>query len=69
MWSNFKRKINDMNQTEKQDFLKQLHDELIYARTRRFQTQNSMRCRTLRKQIAYLKTIMGVKGFSYMPRE
>ena len=68
-WNEFRSKIKEMNQEEKENMLKQLHDDLIFAKTRRYHESDTMRCRMLRKRIAYLKTVMGVKGFSYTPRE
>jgi ribosomal protein L29 len=67
-WNTFKASINEMSDSEKRDLLKQLHADLMYSYTRRFQDQNMMKCKLLRKQIAYIKTALNEKGFSYNPR-
>ena len=67
-WNIFKANVNSMNDAEKRTFLKQLQAELMYSYTRRFQDPNPMQCKLLRKQIAYIKTALNVKGFSYRPR-
>ena len=68
-WNTFRSKIKEMKQSEREAFLKELRADLIYYKTRRFQEPNTMRINQLKKQIACLKTIMGVKGFHYNPRE
>jgi len=68
-WNKFKANVNAMSDEEKREEIKKLHAELMYSYTRRFQDTNPMKCRMLRKQIAYLKSSLNVKGFSYNPRE
>ncbi len=67
-WSEFKNKVNSMDTSEKQDFLKQLQLERMEAYAQRFHNPNVARIRTLRKKIAYMKTILHMKGYSYVPR-
>ena len=68
IWNNFKTKIRNMNKEEQEKLLKELQADLMYSKTRRFQEINSMRIKMLKRKIACLKTIMGVKGFGYNPR-
>ena len=55
-WNTFRTEIRNMNKDEKEDYLKQLNADLMYAKTRRFQNPNSMNVRMLKKKIACLKT-------------
>ena len=67
-WSEFKNKVSEMNTEEKREFLHQLQLEKMEAYTRRFQDPNVALVRTLRKKIAYMKTILNMKGYHYHPR-
>jgi ribosomal protein L29 len=69
-WSKFKSKIKDLKREEKEALLKELHEVLIaeYTKAHRGGNVKTMNIRLLRKQIAYLKTIMNQKGFNYNPR-
>jgi len=67
-WNEFKSKVKEMNTEEKKEFLKELQLEHMEAYTRKFQSPDVAKMRTLRKKIAYMKTIMNMKGFHYKPR-
>jgi len=67
-WNEFKSKVKEMNTEEKKEFLKELQLEYMEAYTRKFQSPDVAKMRTLRKKIAYMKTIMNMKGFHYKPR-
>lgn len=67
-WNKFKNKVSEMTDKEKREFLKELHNQLMYAYTKRFETDNTMKCRNLRKKIAYVKTMLNMKGYHYNPR-
>ena len=67
-WNKFKAEVSEMDDEAKRELLKQLQADLMYSYNRRFQDSNTMKCKLLRKQIAYVKTALNVKGFSYNPR-
>jgi ribosomal protein L29 len=69
-WNTFKSKIKDMTKEQKEDFLKELHNTYIieYTKAHRGGNVKTVNLRLIRKQIAYLKTILNYKGFSYNPR-
>ena len=67
-WSEFKNRVAGMDTSEKKEFLHQLQLEKMEAYARRFQNPNVAQVRTLRKKIAYMKTILNMKGYSYVPR-
>lgn len=69
-WNTFKAKIKDMTKEQKYDLLEELHETLIAERTRASRGGNvkTVNLRLLRKQIAYLKTILHYEGFNYNPR-
>jgi ribosomal protein L29 len=69
-WNTFKSKIKDMTKEQKEDFLKELHNTYIieYTKAHRGGNVKTVNLRLIRKQIAYLKTILHYEGFSYNPR-
>jgi len=67
-WNVFKDKVKDMDVKEKKEFLKELQLEHMEAYARKFQSPDVARIRMLRKKIAYMKTILHMKGFHYRPR-
>ena len=69
-WNTFRAKVKDMNDKEKREFISELHLELMKERVdiKKAPTGVSNHIRLYRKQIAYLKTMLNVKGFHYKPR-
>lgn len=69
-WSKFKSKIKELKREQKEELLKELHETLIseYTKAHRGGNVKTMNIRLLRKQIAYLKTILHYEGFNYNPR-
>lgn len=67
-WNEFKSKVSEMNAEEKKDFLRELQLEHMEAYARKFQSPDVAKIRMLRKKIAYMKTILHMKGYSYKPR-
>jgi len=67
-WNVFKDKVKDMDVKEKKEFLKELQLEHMEAYARKFQSPDVARIRMLRKKIAYMKTILNMKGYHYHPR-
>lgn len=59
-----------MTKEQKEDFLKELHNTYIieYIKAHRGGNVKTVNLRLIRKQIAYLKTILHYEGFSYNPR-
>lgn len=68
-WNVFKDEVNAMTEQEKKDLLTDLRTELIVAKQRRFENDNSMLIHNLKREIAYLKTVLHVKGFHFNPRK
>jgi len=70
MWNEFKNKVNGMSDSEKREFLDDIRSELMSARmeAKKGAGGNMNRPRTLRKQVAYIKTVLNYKGFRYNPR-
>ena len=69
-WNVFKDKVKDLNDAEKQELLTEIQLSLMKERTEleKSGTEVSDHRRLYRKQIAYLKTVMHVKGFHYHAR-
>jgi len=68
-WNEFKNKVNAMTTEEKEELLQDLHKDYMEYRTRKFHDPDVARIRFTRKKIAYLKTVLNVKGFHYHPRD
>jgi hypothetical protein len=54
--NNFKKKVDNMNEGDRQILLEQLQNDLMYWTTRKFQTDNTMTLKNLKHQIRYLKS-------------
>ena len=69
-WNEFKNKVKGMSTEEKKDLLNDLRAELMVARmeAKKGAGGNMNRPKSLRKQIAYVKTVLNYKGYSYNPR-
>jgi ribosomal protein L29 len=64
----FKDKIKDMTIKQREEYLTELHQNLMTERTRAQQGLEIKNIRELRKQIAILKTILHHPGYHYKPR-
>lgn len=67
-WGNFKSLVKTLSVEQKKELLNDLRNELIVSKTRKHTEPDFHKCRMLRKKIAYMKTILNYKGFSYHPR-
>jgi len=69
-WNIFKSKVKDMTREQKEETLKELHETLMYESTLASRGGNvkTKNLHLIRKQIAYLKTILHCEGFHYNPR-
>lgn len=64
-WNVFKNEVKNMSIAERKDLLKDLHSQLMSSYVRRHADMDKSRCWILRRKIAFLKTVLNYKGFSY----
>jgi ribosomal protein L29 len=58
-----------MKDAEKREFLKQLQAEYMIEKTRLARNFNDVKTKLLRREIAYMKTVLHEQGYHYHPRE
>lgn len=67
-WNKFKQQVSSMTDAEKQDMVKELHIVLMAEIVKAKQSLSHMDCGFIRKQIAFLKTVLNNPGYHYNPR-
>lgn len=67
-WNNFKKSVSAMTDVEKRDFLEKLKIDYMLEKSKKAQHNPQTQVKILRRQIAYMKTILHEQGYHYNPR-
>jgi len=67
-WNNFKRKVMQMTDEEKREFLETVRTEYMRERTLMKRGMEAKNLPMYRRQIAYIKTLLHMPGYHYHPR-
>lgn len=67
-WNTLKRKVSNMTTEQKEEFLKELQATYMTERTKAQKQLQEKDIRLLRRQIAFMKTVLHQPGYHYHPR-